>query len=568
MTQVTELATLSELSAAPEILARGTLDRTPIPEFLIHALDQAYEGTLVLQEPSGAKHAVYFQRGAPAKVRLGSGDVSLSDVLVDLGLVEAEVGKRVREQAEREGASLTELLSREHRVEDGALYVAQRDLVQRRTLRLCDLPPKTEFAFYTTNFLEKWGNEGPVRAKVLPLIWRALVEHTTGARVAGLAAKMRSHELRLRVEAPLSRYHLSSAEQTVTNLLRAKPQALSSLIDAGVGSRELVERVVVALLLSRQLQGLADDRDPVGLHELAESPNSVAPPSVEGARRASVISRAAWTPSVRSAIPGAVREPSAEQRELRQEIQRLKAQPTTTYYEALGLAPSADAAVIRAEFFRLAKRFHPDKLPLELADLRADVTHIFARMTEAHQVLTDSKRRAEYDARLKEAPDDEQAKVLEILEAVSAFQRAEVFLKKKDYARALEEAKKAVDGDPSQSDHLALYGHLIGLTSEHAERALPHLDQAVRLNESNVRALWYRGLLLKKLGRQAPALRDFRAIVEIRPQHVEAQREIRLHEMRRRTDPSGVPSERHGTSRHPRPEPPAKPGLFGRFLKK
>src|SRR5690606_38867042 len=162
--------------------------------------------------------------------------------------------------------------------------------------------------------------------------------------------------------------------------------------------------------------------------------------------------------------------------EFRREIEALTENPPATYYDVLGVPLNADPNTVRAEFFRLAKRWHPDKLPDELQSYRSAVTQIFARMSEAHQVLTDAARRADYDRRLNEAPDSEQRKVTQILEAVSAFQRAEVLFKKKDYPRALEEAKRAFEGDSTQADHVALYAHLLSLQNSDSTYALSLLD--------------------------------------------------------------------------------------------
>jgi tetratricopeptide (TPR) repeat protein len=592
------------LSASPAPIARGVLETTPLPEFLIHAFDRQYDGTLVLQSPAAEKSALYFVRGSPAKARLTGQQVFLTEVLVDLGLVKKELAESTRLEAEAMKMSLGQLLKQRGQIDDASLFVALREQLSRQVLALCDLPGETQFGFFQENFLADWGPDGEWRVKPLPLLWRALVDHLPTPRVQQIAAKIQSYPLRLRIESPVMRYRMNAAELNVVNLLRARAQPLEVLADSGVGTPELVQRIGVGLLLTRQLQGLNDAREPVGLREPPESPASLLPPTSEVAQRLShgpgrVTSVPASWPSFAgppsrtprgSGTPGqgniADVSPQAQEaaaseaskksmEEFRQEILRLTQEPPATFYAALGVNPDADPAVIRAEFFRLARRWHPDRLPPELANLRSEVTQIFGRMSEANQVLTDAARRADYDSKLSQAPDSEQRKVTQILEAVSSFQRAEVHLKRKDLVQALDEAKKAFEGDPSQADHLALYGHILGLEGGDSTYALSLLDRAVALDENNVRALWYRGALYKKLGRQSHAMRDFRAVVDLRPNHVEAQRELRLHEMRRRTGATpSMPPESGRNSVHDGPEskrgtdPQAKPGFLGRFLKK
>ncbi|OQX66867.1 MAG: hypothetical protein B6A08_18240 [Sorangiineae bacterium NIC37A_2] len=563
------------MSQPPVALARGVLETTPLPEFLIHAFDRQYDGTLVLQSKNGEKNALMFVRGAPAKARLTSTNIFLSQVLADLGLVRRELAESTQAECAALGLTHGQLLKQRGLIDDAGLYIAVREQLQRQVLALCDLPPDTDFGFFGENFLAGYGPEGQWRVKPLPLIWRALVDHLPAARVAQIAAKIQTFPLKMRVEAPVARYHLKPNELSLVNLLRARPQPLEFLTECGVGTPEMVRRVAVALLLSRQLEGINDAREPVGLREPPESPSSLMPPPTDVATRNVPAPRdkmSSLPTSWPTVTPAPERVDAKQLDEFRREIEALTENPPATYYDVLGVPLNADPNTVRAEFFRLAKRWHPDKLPDELQSYRSAVTQIFARMSEAHQVLTDASRRADYDRRLNEAPDSEQRKVTQILEAVSAFQRAEVLFKKKDYPRALEEAKRAFEGDSTQADHVALYAHLLSLQNSDSTYALSLLDRAVEMDNNNVKALWYRAQLNKKLGRQAQAVRDYRTIVELRPHHVEAQRELRLYEMRRRTGPSGPDSARSSSQRPSRlsntPPESGKGGLFGRFLKK
>jgi len=63
------------------------------------------------------------------------------------------------------------------------------------------------------------------------------------------------------------------------------------------------------------------------------------------------------------------------------------------YYAVLEITPAADVAEVNAAFRRLAWRYHPDHNHAPGATLQ------FQDINEAHQVLTDPVRRAEYDAK-------------------------------------------------------------------------------------------------------------------------------------------------------------------------
>ena len=62
------------------------------------------------------------------------------------------------------------------------------------------------------------------------------------------------------------------------------------------------------------------------------------------------------------------------------------------YYSVLEIGPSAGTVEVNSAFRRLAWRYHPDRNPAPGATLQ------FQDINQAHQVLSDPERRAEYDA--------------------------------------------------------------------------------------------------------------------------------------------------------------------------
>ena len=63
------------------------------------------------------------------------------------------------------------------------------------------------------------------------------------------------------------------------------------------------------------------------------------------------------------------------------------------YYSVLEIGPSAGTVEVNAAFRRLAWRYHPDRNPAPGATLQ------FQDINQAHQVLSDPERRAEYERR-------------------------------------------------------------------------------------------------------------------------------------------------------------------------
>ncbi|MCW5813928.1 MAG: DnaJ domain-containing protein, partial [Labilithrix sp.] len=73
------------------------------------------------------------------------------------------------------------------------------------------------------------------------------------------------------------------------------------------------------------------------------------------------------------------------------------------YYMLLGVEKDADKKTIRRAYNPLAATFHPDRyFKKELGSFKAKMTEVFTKITEAHDVLVDPDKRAEYDAYMAE----------------------------------------------------------------------------------------------------------------------------------------------------------------------
>jgi len=631
-----------------EATATGNLQATPFGHLLVYLLDRGLTGTLVLEEANGDKHAIWFESGAPAKVKTATPVTYLGQVLVERRAITREVYERTLQGALHERRLHGQVLLETGAVELRAVKDALREQLARQVLWLFKLAPTTAFGYYDQiNFLERWGAPEGLRTRPLALIWRGLRRHASAAEIEAVTARLGERSIELHVDAPIRRFRFESSEQALIDVLRAKPQPLSSLIACGLAPPEDVKRLVYVLVILRQLELGVPGAEPVGVDEAPSSSRIVvaAPvnrgsiPDVEhvvpsqrpsGAHPAvtpapsgppsgplplvslppaapSAPPFAASPPPVApsplpAGVPSSPRPHVAPARirtpvtaapadappapqflgtgtaDVRLELEALTARLTGTHYHVLGVPEDAPTAVIQGAFFALAKKWHPDRLKPEVSDLKEPVTRLFARMSQASQILCDPAAREAYDKSLvgSEA-DDEAAQVHKVLKATNAFQKAEVLLKRGNLALAEKEAMIAFENDPSQADHVALHAWIQAQkpNADLTDLAV-QLEKAAKAEPNNLRVRWYRGQLLKRMGRARDALHDFRFIAERDPRHTDAHREVRLYAMRRGNRPPSDPPvtapgshpagpDSHGGRKH---TPGAKPGLLNKLFKK
>jgi curved DNA-binding protein CbpA len=222
------------------------------------------------------------------------------------------------------------------------------------------------------------------------------------------------------------------------------------------------------------------------------------------------------------------------------------------YYQILGVKQEVETAEISAAFFQLAKKWHPDRLGPEFGDVRGLALSIFARMNEAHQVLTDEERRGQYNSVVDSgggSAEDQEA-VQKVMRAVTEYQKAEVLYKKRSLESAEICARRAMEDDPEQADYVAMYATIASERrgDGRMDDLIAVLDGAIRREPQNERARFARAQIYKRMNRMDVAIKDFRWVAEQNPRNLDAVRELRLYQMRRGSPTSsrGPDSKRGG----------------------
>jgi len=585
--------------------ATGNLTSTPFCELLVYVLSQALSGSLVLECPDRTKHAILFAAGVPAKARVANAGTRLGQVLLQLGSVDEEA-LRLALEADTEELLGQRLFAR-GALDPDALASGLTEQLSRQLSWLSGAPPATAFAYYAgVDLLEDWGGE-PVRIDPLAAIWRAIDAHAPKDRMAAALDGLADKTLRLHHDSRVARFDFNVRIRGLLDVLKVKPQNRLALEATRLLDLASLHKLLYALVLTRHLDtGLA----PLGVIpgsrvEITPRPGSsagrfavrpgqaqlgpvlrsqsqtgqkavVAPPSstqapMSAPRAAPATQRAAPQPATprQPAAPPAVVAPGTRQRApldalqtgrflSRGEIEsKLANVDQLTHYDLLDLPADTSAEQIAQAFPALARRWHPDRLSPELADLRDGVTRVFARMTEASRVLGNPGARKAYDETLGtlDAAQQEQEQIVVVLRSAEAFQKAEILLKKRDLEGAELLARTAHEGDPDQPEYAALYAWIrsrrADATEEDIASSLAMLKKAIGKQTNNVKIHYYLACVLKAAGQAAAAMREYRHVAEHDPLNVEAAREIRLHDMRRANS-----------------KPPTEPGVFGKIFKR
>jgi curved DNA-binding protein CbpA len=566
-------------NARPAAVATGVLAKTPFLHLLIYALERKLNGSIELLSPDKRGAVIVFGGGQPSKMRTSDPIAHLGGVLRDLGyLTEDQLSRSLTELAKSKAARPTlhgELLIGQGIIDAEKLKAGLREQLARKLQHAAGMAATTAYAFYQDfDALRGWGGDGE-RIDPLPLLWSMLKEHAPSEQMIAALQRVGASPLRLTPNADLERLRLGSEELRAASMLRERAAPISEFASLARLSDEEARLLAYLLLVTKQVDLLG----PLGP---VAAPNSGSrPPATNRTAMPSATPPPKVTPvkgrvSVSAPPPPPTLAASLGER-WREITERAATIDRTDYFMMLDVARDATNDEIEAAFFALAKQWHPDRLPHELAPIRDACSRVFARMSEAHATLTDQQRKTSYMRLLADGSGspEMQATVAKVVEAATAFQKAEVCFRRNDLVQAETLCRKAHEDDPTQPDYLAMLAWLVALKPENQApektvQSIQMLERAVSMSDKCERAFFWRGMLLKRLGKGEAAYKDFRRAADLNPRNIDAAREVRLYNMRggRRSSKPPPPPGRRQSPSPPKPIEAQKPGILGRLFKK
>jgi hypothetical protein len=212
-----------------------TLRARPLARWLWSALDRQLEGTLVLQEPTGEKHAIYLEQGSPAKVYLAR----------DLDPFDAKSASDASEDFER------------------------------RVVWLADRPPGTRFCgFAGIDYLTHLAPRKRARDHALALLWRVIRDQQRMDDIRSALAELGQRQFFIDPTAPFDAFRFSVEDSAAVHALKNGSHQLESVLAAEVLPRDALERLLYLFCLTGWVVSIAHDA-------LFPVPASVSPPSTD-----------------------------------------------------------------------------------------------------------------------------------------------------------------------------------------------------------------------------------------------------------------------------------------------
>ena len=219
------------------------------------------------------------------------------------------------------------------------------------------------------------------------------------------------------------------------------------------------------------------------------------------------------------------------------------------FYEQLGVTEKASVDEVRDNFRNLAKRFHPDRYSgVDLPDdVREKMKRLITQISHAQTVLTDPKKREDYDATLAMQAAGIPTDIGTIVEAESHFRAGVKLLDQGKYRAALDKLDTACKTNPAEPEFAATaaYCKYWTLPRDAADRVpdrhavkmiVDHLSDYLADNPKNDTVCVFLAIIAKSEKNMTHAIEYFQEAMAINPNNIVAARELRLFSMRKQKE--------------------------------
>jgi curved DNA-binding protein CbpA len=565
--------------------ARGTLRERPFPRLIQQVFRKRITGWLVITDDSGDVTRVFLREGLPVHAERPTDIDRLDRILASSGLISPEVVMAADAEVVRTGRRLGEILIGRKAITREGLADVLKTQIRRKITRLF-FAREGAFEIYVQAHRFGDGEEfSLMRVDPRAFLYAGIRSAYDDERLRNELLPLAGYLFRLIGTVPpavLPGMGIDPADLTLA-ALRDRALTLEELPVPGTKATDS-RALVLALLYSDLLDAtVISMRAAAGIPTSSSGDDLSAPVVTVNDRRTTwtaipVISAA--TLNAANAAAGRASSPTGEYSTLRRPTPA-PSSPTdalrgaimelndkldqSSHFEILGVAENATPDEVNGMYMRALRMYHPDRLAaVGLRELAPQAERVMARMGEAASVLRDPKRRAEYVA-ARAGKKSESATAVSLVDAEKSFQRGEVHLRKGDYGQAIEAFSDAIKVNPSEHQYRAYlawarFDDPRARKGVVAREALATLQQVVTADPRFARGFFWIGQIWKHLNDAIQAEKAFREAVRLDRGLVDAEREIRLLEMRKSKAPASRPGQT-ATARQ-------STGIFSKLLKR
>jgi hypothetical protein len=533
--------------AATPPQARGRLATTSIAELLAMALERRSSGSFVFETPSKDKSALVVASGRVTKVRTAEPVDPLGRLLTDGGVIDRATLERALRVAQERKDPLGEALVQLDAVDRQVIERTLREQLGRRLSWLAELPGQSAFGFYANvDFLE---DRPECSGDPLSLIWRCMRDgRLPPPRQETVLSALGMRRLGLGTRGSLYRFDLSPRVRSGIESLSVRPLPLDALIALTGLADALARRLIYTLLITHQLEPLPVQSAPSARSSVppdAATAAAVSQSSRPGASSSSRLPSSQMPPARASQAPAAPASQAPSARASQAPAAPASHAPSARASQTPA-APASQAPSARASQAPAAPSSHAPSARASQAPAAPASQATSARASQVPPTSQPSTDRpSQVPERVEHALERasrlvrERARAEGAAEASRAVEAADEHITKKQFADAERLMRAACNADPSNPEYLALHAWLRVQIGEHAVPAfaaqiVSALDRAVMKAPTSVPVRFRRAQVLKRLGRDDEAYKDFRFVARRAPDHLDAVREVRLHMIRTR----------------------------------
>jgi curved DNA-binding protein CbpA/CheY-like chemotaxis protein len=226
--------------------------------------------------------------------------------------------------------------------------------------------------------------------------------------------------------------------------------------------------------------------------------------------------------------PAAPGPPPAEPSDFEKEMKKyLGMVESTTYYQLLDVTPLSAPSAIKASFYKLARKFHPDR-HMGNVEWIGQLQQIMDVLTIAYRTLTDERAREKYDQKLAKTGTFAigRAKTEKEHTAEECLDQAKQCLRAQNYAGSITWLRKCVEIAPSDSKYRAMLARSLAAVPQYRREAIEHFEKAIQLDPWNTSALFQFAELYEEMQLPWRARPLYQKIIDIDPEHTKAREKL------------------------------------------